>query len=193
MSRFPHRQFMRSAIERESEAHRALLAGNPDGARQAFAAAADLYRRSWEEAPAGSYGRLVGMLKAGILAGEGAVQALYAREALTDDMTTLASPTASYARALAALVEEDEAAARRFSDAMRTGSDAFERTARAVAALASRDEVGYRAALEAIVRDFERRTNHLTGVSIADTALMLERLAARREMASGVESPLLPI
>jgi hypothetical protein len=43
------------------------------------------------------------------------------------------------------------------------------------------------------VRDFEGREQHLSGVAIADTGLMLERLAERREMAAGVASPLLPV
>src|SRR5581483_4404612 len=102
MSRFPHREFMQGAIERDGEAQRALLAGDLPAARQGFAAAAELYRRSWEGAPPQSYGRLVGMLKAAILAGEGAAQARYVREALADDALALKSPTASYARALAA-------------------------------------------------------------------------------------------
>ncbi len=184
---------MQAAIARDGEAQRALLEGKADAARQAFAAAADLYRRSWEDAPPQSYGRLVGMLKAGILAGEGPAQALYVRQALADEDAALASPTASYARALAALVEHDDGSAQRFSEAMAAGAEAFGRTARAIGALAAHDQDAYAAALEEIVRDFERRTDHLTGVSIADTALMLERLAASRDMASGVQSPLLPI
>ena len=184
---------MQGAIERDGEAQRALLAGDLPAARQAFAAAAELYRRSWEDAPPQSYGRLVGMLKAAILAGEGdAQQALYVREALADDEATLKSPTASYARALAALLEDDDAAANRFSEAMRAGSEAFERTARAIAALATGDQAAYAAALGDIVRDFERRTEHLTGISIADTARRLERLGAARGIESGVKSPLLP-
>jgi hypothetical protein len=47
-------------------------------------------------------------------------------------------------------------------------------------------------ALAAIVRDFEERTEHLTGVAIADTALMLSELARRRGMAVAIESPVLP-
>jgi len=42
------------------------------------------------------------------------------------------------------------------------------------------------------VRDFEQRTEHLTGVAIADTALMLERLAGDRGLRAGVRSALLP-
>jgi hypothetical protein len=44
----------------------------------------------------------------------------------------------------------------------------------------------------AIVEDFEGREAHLTGVPIADTALMLERLAERRGLAAHPESLLLP-
>jgi hypothetical protein len=192
MSRALHRELMAGAIERDAEGQQALLAGDEAAAREAFTASAELYRRSWEEAPPQAYGRLVGMLKAGILAGEGLEQARYVRRALGDDEATLGSATASYARALAALAEGDDAEARRFSSGM-AGSEAFERTARAITALAARDQASYTAAVEEIVRDFEQRAAHLTGVSIADTALMLERLASGCDMASGVRSPLLPV
>jgi hypothetical protein len=66
------------------------------------------------------------------------------------------------------------------------------RAADAIAALAARDVAGYGDAIRAIVADFEGRDEHLTGVPIADTALMLERLAAARAMACGATSPLLP-
>lgn len=183
---------MAAAIERDAEGQRALLSGDGQTASAAFRAAADLYRRSWEEAPPRSYGRLVGMLKSSILAGEATAQGDYTREALADDEEVVSSPTASYARAVAALVAGDDAEARRYSEAMRAGSDAFERTARAIAALAGRDERAYTAAVREVVDDFEQRQSHLTGVAIADTALMLERLAAGRGMGSGLRSPLVP-
>jgi hypothetical protein len=44
----------------------------------------------------------------------------------------------------------------------------------------------------AIVADFEGRDEHLTGVPIADTALMLERLAGARGLAAHPASALLP-
>ena len=40
--------------------------------------------------------------------------------------------------------------------------------------------------------DFEAREEHLTGVPIADTALVLERLAERRRLAAHPRSALLP-
>jgi hypothetical protein len=43
------------------------------------------------------------------------------------------------------------------------------------------------------VADFEGREQHLTGVPIADTVLMLERFANARGMASRPVSALLPV
>ena len=75
---------------------------------------------------------------------------------------------------------------------MLAGSEAFGRAAGAVVALARRDRQAYAGMLAAIVADFEAREEHLTGVPIADTALVLDRLAERRGMAAHPRSPLLP-
>src|SRR5918999_1245737 len=179
-----HAQLLGEAIEAERRAHRALLAG--DDASEELRAAAALYRSSWEAAPPASYGRLIGMLKAAVLAGDAREEALYARGSLGD---AAGSAPASYALAIAALVEGDDAAA---AEGMRGGSEAMVRAADAIAALAAGDEEEYGRAVRAIVEDFEGRDEHLTGVPIADTALMLERLAAARGMACGITSPLLP-
>jgi hypothetical protein len=192
MSSAAHRELMAAAIERDGDAQRALLAGDRATALESFAQAADLYRRSWEQAPPQAYGRLVGMLKSSILAGQADQAAAYAGGALSDADRVTASPTASYARALAALIAGDDADARRWCKQMASGGDAFERAAAAISALAARDDDAYRGALSEIVRDFEERQGHLTGVAIADTGLMLERLAAQRGMSSGIDSALLP-
>jgi hypothetical protein len=181
---------MRTALALEAEAQRLALAGEDEPAARAFRAAAERYRASWELASATSYGRLVGMLKAAILAGGGEEEARYATAQLA--RASPESPTAAYARSLAALLEGDDDAARRWAATMRSGSEAFERTADAIAALADRDRAVYERALQAVVQDFESRSEHLTGVPIADTALMLERLAGRRAMSARLESPLLP-
>jgi hypothetical protein len=181
---------MVAAIERDGAAHRALFDGDPEPAQAAFAAASELYRRSWELAPPASYGRLVGMLKAAVLAGAGEEQAAYVFQELHEEREP--SPPAAYALALAALIAGDDAGALRRSEQMRSGSEAFVRTAQAIAGLAARDRERYADALDAIVRDFEQRSEHLTGVPIADTALMLERLAVRRGLAAGLKSPVLP-
>lgn len=185
-----HQELLTAAIEREAEAQQALFTHDSAAAHAAFAEAAELYRSSWEEAPPTSYGRLVGMLKAGVLAGEGAAQAEYVRSELGSRGRD--SATASYAQALAALITGEASAAASWSEAMRAGGDAFARTAEAIAALAARDKGRYQASVEAMIADFEARQEHLTGVAIADTALMLQRLAAERGMAIPLVSSVLP-
>lgn len=188
-----HQELLTAAIEREGEGQRALMAGDPQTARAALLSAAELYRESWEQAPPRSYGRLVGMLKAIVLSGEQpGSAATYVRDALADDPDAGGSPTASYALALAALIAGDDRAANEHSKAMQGASDAFDRTAAAIQALAERDRDAYATAVGQIVRDFEQRSAHLTGVAIADTALALERLAASRGLAAGVQSEVLP-
>jgi hypothetical protein len=186
-----HQELLTEAVRRDGEGQAALLAGDREAARSAFSAAAELYRQSWEVAPASAYGRVVGMLKSAVLAGGDAVaEARYARDALAE--ADPESVTAAYALALAALIlgEDDEAVA--CAGRMRPGGDAFVRTAEAIEAEALRDPGRFADALAAIVRDFEARTEHLTGVAIADTALVLAALAARRGMEVAVESPVLP-
>jgi uncharacterized protein len=176
---------MREAIAADGDAQRALLAGAP--ARAPLQRAANSYRASWEAAPPRSFGRLVGYAKASILAGDDPYE--YVREQLGDAGD---SPPAWWALALAALAADDVALAGRAADGMRAGSDAFVRAADAVAALAQRDREAYAAAVQAIVTDFETRETHLTGIPIADTALVLERLAERHGLAAHPSSALLP-
>jgi hypothetical protein len=186
----PAQDLLEEAMEREAEAHRALLAGEGDAARSAFVAAAVLYRRSWEAAPPSAIGRLIGTLKTALIAGEGEDEAAaYVREAVGEEPE---SQALAYAVALAALVQGDEELAARYAELMGAGSDAFGRTGRAIAALAAGDRDAYGRALRAIVEDFERRSEHLTGVPIADTALALERVAERRGIAVHPRSPVLP-
>jgi predicted CoA-binding protein len=180
-----HEDALREAIAADGEAQRALLAG--ESAREPLRRAANAYRASWEAAPPRSFGRLVGYAKASILAGEN--PGPYVREQLRDSAD---SPAASWALALGALADGDDEAARASSDGMLAGSEAFGRAAGAVAALARRDRQAYAGMLAAIVADFEAREDHLTGVPIADTALVLERLAERRGLAAHPRSPLLP-
>lgn len=191
MSPHKHQELLTAAIEREGDAQRQLIDGHLESAQAEFREVAELYRQSWEAAHAGAFGRLVGMLKASVLAGAGAEQAEYARAALAD--ADPGSPTANYARALAALIVGDDEDAQACAHAMGAGGEAFARTAAAIEALAGRDEAAYAAAIEEIVRDFEQRSVHLTGVAIADTAVMLEALAGRRGMSSAIDSPVLPI
>jgi hypothetical protein len=188
-----HRDAMAEAIALEGEAHQALLAGDDATAGERLRAAAERYRASWELAPPRSFGRLIGMLKALVIAGDdeaARAAAAYVREQVGEDD---ASPPAWYALGIAALVERDDASAVRAAERMgAAGVEPFLRTAAAVDALARADGAAYAGALAAIVADFEARDEHLTGVPIADTALMLERLAAARGIAARPRSALLP-
>jgi hypothetical protein len=180
---------MEEAMLVEGEAHRLLLAGDDEDARARLREAVSLYRSSWELAPPRAFGRLIGMLKAAVLVGDATDAALYVRGEIGG---VADSPPSAYALAIAALVLGDDAEARRFTAGMRAGSPAFGRAADAIDALASRNEAAYAAAVGAIVADFEGREEHLTGVRIADTALMLERLAEPRGMASRPVSAVMP-
>lgn len=185
-----HKELMFEALAREAEGQRALLDGDDAHGRALMLAAAALYRRSWELAPPASYGRLVGALKAAIIGGDAAEIAAYARTQVDDPPP---SSAAAYVLVLACLVGGDDLTAAAATRLMREGaSDAFVRAADAALALARGDAAGYALAVQAIVSDFESRDRHLTGVPIADTALMFERLAERRGIGTGIESRLLP-
>ncbi len=180
-----HEDAMREAIAADGDAQRELLAGND--ARDDLRRAAERYRASWESAPPRAFGRLVGYAKAALLAGD--EPSTYVREQLGDAAD---SPPAAWALALAALSAGDDALAARAAEGMRAGSEAFVRAATAVSGIATGDRDAYGTAVHAIVDDFERREQHLTGVPIADTALVLERLAERRLLAVHPCSSLLP-
>jgi hypothetical protein len=185
----PHAELLLKAITTEARAHRDLMAGRAEAAEAGLREASERYRASWEAAPPRAFGRLIGMLKAAIIAGGGEPEAAYVRRELDGFCD---SPPSCYALALAALVHGEDEVAGRAATAMREGDAPFDRAADAIAALAAGDRNAYAVAVQSIVDDFEDRDEHLTGVPIADTALMLETLAQRRGLAYGVRSPLLP-
>jgi hypothetical protein len=162
------------ALELEAAAQAELLAGvcEPAGFREA----ARWYWTSYELAPPRSYGRLVGMLKAAVLGGAGAEEAATVRRLLDDGGS---SPTSWYAIAVAALIEGDAQLAARGAEEMRAGGPAFGRAADAIAAIAARDDEAARRAIDAIEADFAARDAHLTGVAIADTAVLFATLRER--------------
>ena len=182
-----HLELLGEALAAEAEGQRLLLQGAP--APEPFARAAAAYRASWESAPPESYGRLAGLIKAAVLGDDAGAAAAYV---LGQVPAGAASPVAAYASAVALLVQGEDAAAADAGAAMAAGGDAFERTATALVALARRDRTAYAAALATIVADFEERDAHLTGVAIADTAVMLERLAAPRDLQVRPASPVMP-
>jgi hypothetical protein len=186
----PHKELMSAAIAHEARAHRAALDGDVEASREAFRQAAATYRESWECASPKSFGRLVGMQKAAILAGGGTEEAEYVEAALAGKQAT--SPTAAYAQAIAALRLGQDDRAAEWAALMMDASPAFARAATGIIALATRDASAYRLAIAEIVDDFSVREAHLTGVPIADTALMLEALATPRGLRLGIEGPFMP-
>jgi hypothetical protein len=185
-----HRELMLAAIEAEGEAHAALLRGDNETATARYAKAVETYRASWKLAPPKSYGRLVGLLKAAILGGNAEPAADEVRAELEHDPDAAGSPVASYVLAVAALVKGDDEKVAPLADVMDPRGGAFERTATAMRALAAHDADAYAAAAAAIADDFAARDEHLTGVAIADTAIMLELIARERGLAAGLDSPL---
>jgi hypothetical protein len=176
-----HAELLSEAVACDGEAFRAMFDERPAEARDALRRAVELYRQSWEAAPPGGYGRLVALMKSAVLAGDGEAAAAWVRGELGGEA---GSPTSAYALALVALVEGDDREAAAAAATMRGGGDAFARAAAALEALAARDAAGYADALHAIVADFEGRDAHLTGVPVADTAMLMEALAAPRGMAA---------
>ena len=186
-----HRDLMLAAIAAEGEAHAALLAGDTEEASAKYGRAVELYRASWALAPPKSYGRLVGLLKAAVLGGRADAAADEVRAQLADDPDAAGSPVASYVLAVAALIKNDDDAVAPLAEVMEPRGGAFERTAAALSALAAGDGEAYAAAAAAIADDFAAREEHLTGIPIADTAIMLELIARERGLAAELDSPLM--
>ncbi|HET8948956.1 MAG TPA: hypothetical protein VFN44_00555, partial [Solirubrobacteraceae bacterium] len=92
----PHVEEMEAAIRADGEGLRALLDGDDEHGRERLREAVARYRASWELAPPRSYGRLVGMLKAAVIAGDAAGAAAYVRSQIPE----ADSPPSSYALAV---------------------------------------------------------------------------------------------
>jgi len=167
------------------------LMGGEDG-REWFARAAESYRESWEHAPPESWGRPIGAIKARILAGDWEGAAQDARWALELDAAESESPIGSYAAALAFAVLGEWSSVRVHSDYARTHEPFPNEVADALAFIAAEDVVGYVEAVEAVLESFETRDEYLEDIPVADTVLVLQALAARRNMAAELESALLP-
>ncbi len=168
----------------------ALMAGR-DG-REWFARAAERYRESWEGAPPGSWGRPIGAIKSRLLGGDWEAAAADARWALEEGAAEAESPIGRYAAALAFLVLGEWDDARIHADYARTHEAFPSEVADALAFIAAEDVVGYAEAVEDVLRSFETREAYLEDIPVADTVLVLQALAARRQMAAELDSPLLP-
>jgi len=154
-----------------------LMAGERDAAASWLRRAAARYRESWDAGAApDAWGRPIGALKALLIAGESADEA--ARWALEAGAADAPSPIGRYAATLALLVLGRDAEAGALAATLGDGFPLD--VADALRALAAHDAEAYRAARDAVLRSFETREAFLEDLPVADTALALDALAARR-------------
>jgi tetratricopeptide (TPR) repeat protein len=170
-----------------------LMVGRRDEAAARLTRAAERYRESFTDAPAGSWGRPIGAIKARVLAGDWDGAGADARWALDAGAADADSPIAGYAAALAFLVLGDNDQARIHADAIRTRDDFPSEVGDALAFLAAHDVVGYALAVDGVLESFEQRDEYLEDIPVADTVLVLQALAARRGIEAELgDSPVLP-
>ena len=168
-----------------------LIAG--DGEAEAWLTSArDRYRESWDGSPPGSWGRPIAMLKARILAGDWSGAEEDARWTLEQGAAEAESPIGRYAAALASLVLAEWEDARVLADGLRRAADFPREVGDALAGIAADDPLGYTEAVEAVLESFETRDEYLEDVPVADTVLVLQALAQRRDLAVQLSSSLLP-
>jgi hypothetical protein len=168
-----------------------LMDGRIDEANGWLRCAAARYRESWQEAPPDSWGRPIGAMKALLLAGDDATDA--AHWALDAGAADAASPIGRYAGTLAQLVLGRDADARALASTLQGEDDFPPDVADALATIAAADRAGYAIAIEGVLDSFETRTDFLEDVPVADTVLVLQRIAAQRDLAVELRaSPRLP-
>jgi hypothetical protein len=169
-----------------------LMAGDTATARDWFARAVDRYRESFPDAPPGSWGRPIGMIKACVLAADWSAAETESRWTLEQGAAEADSPIGRYAATLALLVLGRDDEARVLSDGLRTHDDFPAPVGDALAFIAVEDPLGYIEAVESVLESFENRDEYLEDIPVADTVIVLQALAARRGMAAELSSELLP-
>jgi hypothetical protein len=169
-----------------------LMSGDAAEAEEWLAHAHDAYRASWDDAPPGSWGRAIAMLKARILVGDWAGAEADARWTLDQSAAEAASPIGRYAGCLALLTLGRWEEARVLADGLRIHDEFPRAVGDALAMIAAEDVLGYGAAVEGVLDSFETREEYLEDVPVADTVLLLQALAGRRSMAAELSSELLP-
>src|SRR6266536_849566 len=168
-----------------------LMAGSRE-ASEWFHRAAERYRESMAEAPPGSWGRPIGAMKALVLAGDWDAAEEAARWTLELGAAEADTPIGRYAGSLALLVLGRDAEARPVSGSLREREDFPGGVGDALTTLAASDRPGYVYAVESVLESFETREEYLEDVPVADTVLVLQALAARRDIEAELASALLP-
>jgi len=163
-----------------------MMDGRGDESAAWLRRAAERYRESWDAgAPPDSWGRPIAAMKALLLASDDASSA--ARWALEAGAAGAASPIGMYAAVLAHLVLGEDVEARIAAESLAERADFPHDVAAALLMIAGLDRVEYAVAVEDVLDSFERREDFLEDVRVADTVLVLQALAAARDMA--VELP----
>ena len=188
------KQLVRVAMAATGAGLARLMQGRNAEAAGWFARSAERFRESYVDAPPGSWGRLIGAVKARVLAGDWDGAPADARWALDQRPEEAESPIGRYAATLALLVLARDEEAARLAEGLRAEvDDAFPRpVADALAGLAAGDSDVYRDAVSRVLVSFEERDAYLEDIPVADTVVVLEALANRRGLTTGLVSPLLP-
>jgi hypothetical protein len=132
------------------------------------------------------------VVKAWVLADDWASAEEAARWTLAEGAGEAESPIGRYAAALACLVLGDWEHARIHADELRVRDDFSRDVADALAMIAVEDVVAYVESIESVLESFETRDDYLEDVPVADTVMVLQTLATRRNMAADLTSDLLP-
>ncbi len=171
-----------------------LMAGLEDDAHAWFRRSAERYRESYDGAPTGSFGRMIGAVKMRLLAADATGLLVDAGWTLGEVGDDEPSPIGRYAACLARLaLGQDVAAAALASSLQAEPEDRFPgAVADALAAIAAADAGPYRIAIAGALASFERRSAYLEDVPVADTVLALEALARPRGIQVAPRSALLP-
>jgi tetratricopeptide (TPR) repeat protein len=169
-----------------------LMLGRRDEAEDWLLRAAETYRRSWPDAPPGSWGRPIGAMKSRLIAGDRDGAREDAGWALEAGAARSESPIGRYAGALALLVLGDDRDAAASAGTLEEAEQIPPAVTDSIAALAARDADAYEASIRALVTDFEAREEYLEDIPVADTVLALQALAVERGLIVALESPLLP-
>jgi hypothetical protein len=187
----------RAIVRRGNTAYAAglalLMAGDPEAAEWLRRAAAR-WRESWDAGEGReSWGRPIGALKASLLADDDAAVEALARWTLELGTATASSPVGRYAATIALLALGRWPEARHVTESLRERDDFPHDVADALAFIAANDVVAYVEAVESVVESFETREDFLEDLRVADTALVLQKLARRRGIETDLPaSPVLP-
>jgi len=154
--------------------------------------AAETYRRSWPDAPAGSWGRPIGAMKARLIAGDLEGARADARWAIEAGAGESESPIGRYAAALARLVLAEDTAAAALVPTFADAESIPPAVTASLGALAANDASAYEVAIRELVADFEARDEFLEDVPVADTVLAFQALAAERGISVPLTSSVLP-